>query len=121
MMLRVVVLVGVVACLACGDSGTIGGAYSGSCDLRASFGLCNEYDSQAPGDAGRLASDCATVGASWSDTARCPRAGIIGGCRLPDSAVSGNLTAWYYPGSGYSTADDVRAYCESKGGTFQSP
>lgn len=108
-----------LALLGCGGNSPTPSDYSGSCDLRKTFGICSEYDGQTASDAGRLELDCALTG-TWSDTARCPPS-TLGGCRNKHSTLSGYVTGWYFAGSGFTTSDEVRAACMQKGGTFLPP
>ena len=77
-------------------------------------GACLEpdqcWDHPAGGDPAMLADICDNApGARWID--RCPREGLVAGCKSPNKYDRRAPTRWFYRG----TIDDVRRRCEQDG------
>lgn len=61
---------------------------------------------------GEFQDDCEDKHLAWSDDSKCPREGIIGGCKIHKENDDGSeIWDWYY---------DVRGL-EAEGGVFEDP
>ncbi len=90
----------VLLLVGCGSTSTF------SCDLSSGMSKqCLDYV-DVSGDVGPTQAGCTKSGGTIGMV--CPRAGIVGGCRITAPAgESGTVTTWYYSG----TADMVMASC----------
>lgn len=120
-----------------GCGGGRGGVGPASCalsqpplaDAGAAIKVCDEVSGSAQAIQG-LQEGCLADDAIFADagvplradfeSAACPQAGRVGGCRETSSGVTG--TSWYYDdGSGAVTVADVQMTCASLGTTFVAP
>jgi hypothetical protein len=89
--------------------------------------VCEEFSGLSTDDQEALSMSCfvsnAPADAGVQATAQfayapCPRAGVLGGCRLIDAATG--ITFWYYAGGPY-TAADIPTVCGQTQGTYLPP
>jgi hypothetical protein len=114
-------LLGAAACD--GSSGTVSCRESVSMGQQVSVVACVEMAGMTPDQEQLLRDQCSPSSTSTMSVQAtfveepCPRADIIGGCRMPSGSIE--MTVWYYKGESL-TPKTVEDMCRSMGCPFVS-